>query len=175
MSDIHSAFCRFCHAFCAINVEVDNGRIVNIIGDKNNPMYHGYTCIKGSQLASQHYNPERLTRELWHSIPGASVFLIPPLDRWPLHSCRQSIHPCSFQVAVSTNLASPLPRHCAAGGMPALSHSPKQTYGCWWVPIRLYQCGEEFLNIIPQSACMIWTQGLDGAPRKRVFNWIASG
>lgn len=55
MSDIHSAFCRFCHAFCAINVEVDNGRIVNIIGDKNNPMYHGYTCIKGSQLASQHY------------------------------------------------------------------------------------------------------------------------
>lgn len=114
-----------------------------------------------------------MAREPWHSIPGASVFLIPPLDRWPLHSCRQSIHPCSFQVAISTNLASPLPWHCTAGGMPVLSHSPKQTYGCWWVPIRLYQCGEEFLNIILQSACMIWTQGRDGAPRKRVFNRIA--
>lgn len=64
MSETHNAFCRFCHSFCAIKVEVDKGRILNIIGDKNNPMYHGYTCIKGRQLASQHYHPERLTHSV---------------------------------------------------------------------------------------------------------------
>lgn len=40
-------------------------------GDKNNPMYHGYTCIKGSQLASQHYNPERLTHSVKRLKSGA--------------------------------------------------------------------------------------------------------
>lgn len=34
-------------------------------------MYHGYTCIKGSQLASQHYNPERLTHSVKRLKSGA--------------------------------------------------------------------------------------------------------
>ncbi len=58
--DEHYAICRFCHAFCGIKVTVENGRAVKIIGDRENPLYHGYTCVKGRQLPAQHYNPERL-------------------------------------------------------------------------------------------------------------------
>ncbi|MFN0095442.1 MAG: molybdopterin-dependent oxidoreductase [Dehalococcoidia bacterium] len=55
-------FCRFCHAFCGIEVELENGRALKVKGDPLNPMYQGFTCIKGRQLPEQHYHPDRL---LW--------------------------------------------------------------------------------------------------------------
>ncbi|MFN2165509.1 MAG: molybdopterin-dependent oxidoreductase [Anaerolineae bacterium] len=60
MSETHFAICRFCHAFCGLKVTVQDGRAVNVIGDRENPMYHGYSCIKGRQLPAQHYHAERL-------------------------------------------------------------------------------------------------------------------
>ena len=60
MTQHHTAICRFCHSFCGINVEIDSGKLVKVLGDIDNPMYHGYTCIKGRQLPEQHYNLERL-------------------------------------------------------------------------------------------------------------------
>ena len=58
----HTAICRFCHSFCGINVELEKGKLIRVLGDTENPMYHGYTCIKGRELADQHYNLERLLR-----------------------------------------------------------------------------------------------------------------
>ena len=52
--DVRTAFCRFCHAFCGIKVEVRDGRAVKVIGDVDNPMYEGYTCAKGRALPEQH-------------------------------------------------------------------------------------------------------------------------
>ena len=60
MPTVHDSFCRFCHAGCAIKVTVENGRAVSVIGNKNNPIYHGYTCAKGRALPEQHGHPERL-------------------------------------------------------------------------------------------------------------------
>lgn len=60
MGQEHLTFCRFCHAFCGLRVTVEDGKAVKIIGDKDNPMYHGYTCKKGRALPQQHYHPERL-------------------------------------------------------------------------------------------------------------------
>ena len=62
MSETHLTFCRFCHASCAIKVGVEDGRAVSVIGDKDNPVYHGYTCAKGRALPEQHAHPERLLR-----------------------------------------------------------------------------------------------------------------
>ena len=53
-------FCRFCHAFCAIEVDIEDGRAIKVRGDAKNPMYQGFTCIKGRQLPEQHYHPDRL-------------------------------------------------------------------------------------------------------------------
>ena len=64
MAEEHTAICRFCHAFCGIRVTVEDGRATKIVGDKHNPMYHGYTCVKGRQLPQQHYNPERVLHTL---------------------------------------------------------------------------------------------------------------
>ncbi len=60
MAEVKTAICRFCHAFCGVNVTFEGGRPVKVLGDIQNPMYHGYTCIKGRQLPEQHLHPERL-------------------------------------------------------------------------------------------------------------------
>ena len=53
-------FCRFCHAFCAIEVDIEDGRAIKVRGDAKNPVYKGFTCVKGRQLPEQHYHPDRL-------------------------------------------------------------------------------------------------------------------
>ena len=58
------SYCRFCHAYCAIEVDVDGNRVMAVRGDASNPVYGGYTCIKGRQLPEQHGHPERLRRSL---------------------------------------------------------------------------------------------------------------
>ncbi|MCC6382049.1 MAG: molybdopterin-dependent oxidoreductase, partial [Dehalococcoidia bacterium] len=58
--ETRTSFCRFCHSFCGIKVDIENGRAVKVTGDAENPMYHGFTCVKGRQLPAQHYHPDRL-------------------------------------------------------------------------------------------------------------------
>lgn len=60
----HKSFCRFCHACCALDVEVADGRVVKVRGDRENPMFRGYTCIKGRELPAQHNHPDRLLSSL---------------------------------------------------------------------------------------------------------------
>ncbi|HZO08953.1 MAG TPA: molybdopterin-dependent oxidoreductase, partial [Myxococcota bacterium] len=60
----HASICRFCHASCAILVDVEDGRASRVRGDRENPIYHGYTCAKGRALPEQHAHPERLLHSL---------------------------------------------------------------------------------------------------------------
>ncbi|MEE2662852.1 MAG: molybdopterin-dependent oxidoreductase [Myxococcota bacterium] len=60
MTETHTSICRFCHASCPILVDVEDGRAVRTVGDKANPIYHGYICPKGRALPEQHAHPERL-------------------------------------------------------------------------------------------------------------------
>jgi anaerobic selenocysteine-containing dehydrogenase len=53
-------FCRFCHANCAMLADVEDGRVTAVRGDPDDPVFGGYTCIKGRQLAEAHNSPERL-------------------------------------------------------------------------------------------------------------------
>jgi anaerobic selenocysteine-containing dehydrogenase len=56
----HRSFCRFCHAVCGIEVDVEDGRAVAVRGDKDHAVSQGYLCVKGQQLLDQHYHPDRL-------------------------------------------------------------------------------------------------------------------
>ena len=72
--ETHPSICRFCHANCAILVEVeidadansdsdatvDRRRAMRVVGDPVNPAYHGFTCAKGRRLPDQHAHPDRL-------------------------------------------------------------------------------------------------------------------
>ena len=54
------SFCRFCHAVCGIEVDVEANRVVNVRGDKDHPVSQGYLCVKGRALVEQHDHPDRL-------------------------------------------------------------------------------------------------------------------
>lgn len=61
MSTSHKTFCRYCHAYCPMVAEVEDGKVLAVKPDTENEMYGGYTCIKGRQLVEQMYQAERLT------------------------------------------------------------------------------------------------------------------
>ncbi|RMF11202.1 MAG: molybdopterin dinucleotide-binding protein, partial [Alphaproteobacteria bacterium] len=60
MTRTEHTICRACHAQCGLLVEIDDGKPGKIVGDKNNPVYHGYSCIKGRELGSYHSLASRL-------------------------------------------------------------------------------------------------------------------
>lgn len=63
--------CRFCHAMCSMKITLENGRITHLIGDKDNPIYHGYSCVKGRNFHEFHYSPERITHPMKRQADGS--------------------------------------------------------------------------------------------------------
>ena len=55
---------------CPIVIDREDGRPVRIIGDKHNPVYWGYTCIKGREMVSQLRHPDRLLGSLRRESDG---------------------------------------------------------------------------------------------------------
>ncbi len=58
--EIKRSFCRFCHASCAMLVDVEDNKIKAVRGDKEDHLFKGYTCIKGRQLTDMHNLPDRM-------------------------------------------------------------------------------------------------------------------
>jgi anaerobic selenocysteine-containing dehydrogenase len=65
------SFCRLCTCNCPVDVGVEAGRIVSISGDRTNPIFGGYTCVKGRAQVDFHYHPARLQRPLRRDAAGA--------------------------------------------------------------------------------------------------------
>jgi hypothetical protein len=67
MSTTH-AICHFCVLSCGVKAEIDdsNGRreLSSLIGDKDDPAFHGYSCSKGRDLPALLRHPDRLLRPL---------------------------------------------------------------------------------------------------------------
>ncbi|MBS0277741.1 MAG: molybdopterin-dependent oxidoreductase [Proteobacteria bacterium] len=71
--------CRACHVQCGLLVDFEDGKPAKIHGDKDNPIYHGYSCVKGRQLASYHTLPSRLLHTQ-KRMPDGSHRAIPVTD-----------------------------------------------------------------------------------------------
>jgi anaerobic selenocysteine-containing dehydrogenase len=78
MRTTHHSFCRFCHAFCGIKVDVEDGKVVKVVGDIDNPMYFGFSCSKGRALPEQHNHPDRLLHSQKRLADGSYVAV--PID-----------------------------------------------------------------------------------------------
>jgi anaerobic selenocysteine-containing dehydrogenase len=65
-----TTICRACHAQCSLVAEMEDGRVVKMYGDKDNPLYHGFSCIKGREFASYHASPTRLLHSLKRNDAG---------------------------------------------------------------------------------------------------------
>lgn len=68
--ETHKTFCRFCHANCAMLVEVEDGKVLKVKGDPDDPVYGGYTCLKGRELPDSHNAEHRLTQSLVRDASG---------------------------------------------------------------------------------------------------------
>ncbi|MEM7570946.1 MAG: molybdopterin-dependent oxidoreductase, partial [Pseudomonadota bacterium] len=58
--DRKNVICRSCHAHCSLVIDFEDGAPVATHGDKDNPAFHGYSCIKGRRLTEQHSSSSRL-------------------------------------------------------------------------------------------------------------------
>jgi anaerobic selenocysteine-containing dehydrogenase len=59
-----TSFCRLCTALCPVVVTIEDGRAIAVHGDRDAPLFGGYTCPKGRALPEIHASPERLLHSL---------------------------------------------------------------------------------------------------------------
>ncbi len=71
--ETHKTFCRFCHANCAMEVDVENGKVIEVRGDPDDPAYGGYTCMKGRELPDSHNSENRLHHSQVRNAAGEFV------------------------------------------------------------------------------------------------------
>ena len=57
-------YCRFCHNYCAMEVDIVDGKPVAVRGDVSDPVFGGYTCIKGRQLVDVYDHETRIKAPL---------------------------------------------------------------------------------------------------------------
>lgn len=58
MGEWKKTICVLCAQKCGIEVEIEDNRIVNVKGDRNDPRSQGYVCAKGVNVV-HHQDHER--------------------------------------------------------------------------------------------------------------------
>lgn len=85
MIETKKSFCRFCHVFCGLEVDVEisehgaegneAARVVAVRGDRENEVTKGYTCLKGRAEFERIHHPDRLLTpekregDVWSKLP----------------------------------------------------------------------------------------------------------
>ena len=68
MIETRRTFCRICYAACPLDVDVETGgdheMAVAVRGVPSDPLFQGYTCIKGRHVPEHHHSPQRLRTAL---------------------------------------------------------------------------------------------------------------
>ncbi len=80
MGKVVRTVCRSCHGGCGVLVEVENGKVASIKGDKDCPINRGRLCIKGKLSHHIAHDPKRLRKPLkrtkngWKEISWKDAF-----------------------------------------------------------------------------------------------------
>lgn len=56
--------CQFCNSLCRLKVHLKQGRIIDVVGEPDDPVQAGGFCVKGPMMTQLVYNRFRLTRPL---------------------------------------------------------------------------------------------------------------
>lgn len=67
---VHLSYCRLCPASCGVRVEVEDNRVVSIVGDGLHPLSGGYSCPKGRRGGDFLHGPDRLTTSMRRTPAG---------------------------------------------------------------------------------------------------------
>ncbi|MBO3745785.1 molybdopterin-dependent oxidoreductase [Streptosporangiaceae bacterium NEAU-GS5] len=62
--------CPLCEAVCGLQLTIDQGRMVDVRGDHEDPFSRGFICPKGASLGSLDEDPNRLTTPLVNGKPA---------------------------------------------------------------------------------------------------------
>ncbi len=65
--------CTLCEACCGLRFEVDGERIVEVRGDEDDALSHGFVCPKGIAIADVHHDPDRLRTPVRRNAAGEFV------------------------------------------------------------------------------------------------------
>ncbi|MUG95466.1 molybdopterin-dependent oxidoreductase [Scytonema sp. UIC 10036] len=52
--------CQFCNSLCRLKVHIKDGRIIDVLGEPNDPVQAGGLCVKGPMMTQLVYNRFRL-------------------------------------------------------------------------------------------------------------------
>jgi anaerobic selenocysteine-containing dehydrogenase len=64
VSQRHKSICRVCMNWCSVEVETEKDRVLQIRGNRENPIYQGYRCAKGAAQRHLYGHPDRLLHSL---------------------------------------------------------------------------------------------------------------
>lgn len=70
MTTTHFRTCTLCEAMCGVAIEVEDGRVVSIRGDRDDPFSRGHICPKGVALQDVHADPDRIRHPLRRTSNG---------------------------------------------------------------------------------------------------------
>ena len=56
--------CQFCNSLCRLKVHLKDGRIIDVVGEPDDPVQAGGFCVKGPMMTQLVYNRFRLTRPM---------------------------------------------------------------------------------------------------------------
>ncbi|MGP0032739.1 MAG: molybdopterin-dependent oxidoreductase [Acidimicrobiales bacterium] len=62
--EIKRTYCKICMTACGLVAEVQGNRIQRVRGDKDHPLFEGYTCPKGRATGQLHHRDDAITRPL---------------------------------------------------------------------------------------------------------------
>ena len=69
MATVHRV-CPFCEATCGLAIEVVDGRVTSVRGDKADPFSRGFICPKAYGVKELHHDPDRLRKPVRRTATG---------------------------------------------------------------------------------------------------------
>lgn len=65
-----TSMCRACTHHCRVILEVEDGRLTKVSGDHSDPLYKGFSCIRGISQPAFYNHPDRLLHALKRGADG---------------------------------------------------------------------------------------------------------
>ena len=68
--ETHYRACNLCEALCGLEITHENGQVLSIVGDAQDPFSRGHICPKAVGLKDIYEDPDRLRRPLKRTVDG---------------------------------------------------------------------------------------------------------
>ena len=70
----HHRVCHLCEAMCGLVIKTEADKVIDIRGDKDDPLSRGHVCPKAVALQDIHEDPDRLRKPLKRIKSEAGVY-----------------------------------------------------------------------------------------------------